>query len=331
MLENKIETFKNSIKKLNESNEKSKEDMNKVRQDYKIECEKVKSLSIKLQEEKEIIDEVKREHQNEIYHLTDDYKKIINTLKANIDQLKGSSAKEQGSLLDELQLNRNKVTNLEKQLNEAQKDIHTKDVLLKAEIMKVASLNSQISDLQRNIKFGSSNFEAERNELLKKIHDLTQSKDVLKAQYSELNARITELTKSNIGKDNLVNQQMEEQARTLRDLQLKTDEAEVEKEELFSKIQQLDQKIFSMKLDHENAIKELERKHSDEIFVKENQIEELKMEARLLGQKLSNTDKNNNSTEKELKNKDNEIVKLKQEIESLTERIRVMLAEIDKK
>ena len=67
------------------------------------------------------------------------------------------------------------------------------------------------------------------------------------------------------------------------------------------------------------------------IKIKESKIEELQMELRVMGQKFANSNKENNSSERELQIKDAEILKLKNEINSLTKRIKAMLGEIDSK
>ncbi|CAI2384879.1 unnamed protein product [Moneuplotes crassus] len=331
VVEKNLENSRGQCKRIGDANERTKSELQKLKQDYKIECEKTKSLQQKIRDEDARIANINKQHQEEMMKLRDEHKRMMDVLKDNMSKLKGNSAKEHGDLMSELQETRNKVKELEKIADNAQKDAHTKDVLLKAEKTKVDSLNTQVADLLRNIKNGSSNFDSERKELLEKIHELTKSKDVLKAQYSELNSRLTDLSQKNLSKEDQANRHMEELSRTINNLQLKIDEAESEKQELIDRIQQLDQKMFSTKCDHDNEIKELKRLHSDALSLREKKIEELQMEVRMMGQKLSSSDKATNSSEKEIRDKENEITKLKQEIESLTERIRVMLAEMDKK
>ena len=331
VLETQIDQHKNNAKRLNDLADKTKNDLDKVRKDYKIETEKVASLTEKLNDVKASIDDINKKHEREMMDVRNEYKVIIEELRNSLAKVKGNSAKEQDNLLEDLQKARNHIKDLEKQLIDAQKALDTKEILLKDQTNKIEELTESINYLKSNLKSGTSTFEAEKQDLLNQIKELNKSKDVLKAQYSELANRLKQITDEGLNKDQALSLQLEAQAKTVQSLNSKIEALKKEKDDLNAAIDHLNQRIFSQKLDHESQVKDLEFKHQQELGQKDERIQELQMEVRMMGQKLASSNKDNNSSERELNGKIEEINQLKKELGSLTERVRVLLGELDQK
>ena len=115
LLTKQVENSKSNSKRLSETNERLKNEITKIRQDYKTESEKVKALTQKLQDDKSVIDEVNKKHKLEMYEMEQKYKRMMDDLKESLAKVKGNSAKEQDNLIDELQECRAKIRELERQ------------------------------------------------------------------------------------------------------------------------------------------------------------------------------------------------------------------------
>ena len=250
--------------------------------------------------------------------LKKEYKSIIDGLKDSLAKFKGSSLKEQESHIDEIQQLRTKIREFEAEVNALKLQFNQKELLLKAEISKNDEITQQLNSIKDTLKSERNEFASEKEELLHRISDLTHAKDVLKAQYSELSSRLKQMADEGMDKDSAISKNNESYEKNIKILNAKIELLTKDIDKYKDSIEGLKQELNNQEIEFDQKIKNKEAeflsKLSDkDIIIKEKDtnIEDLKMELRVMGQKLSSSSKDSVSYEREIQLKESEIQQLK--------------------
>ena len=127
-----------------------------MKRDYKIETEKVTSLTQKYNDLKDTMEEnikqLKQDHFKEMDLQKKEYKTIIDDLRDSLAKIKGNSLKDQENHIDEIQQLRTKIREYETELNSFKILWNQKDLLLKSEISKNEEISQQLSSLKDTLK-----------------------------------------------------------------------------------------------------------------------------------------------------------------------------------
>ena len=256
---------------------------------------------------------------------------IINELKSTIANLKSSAAKEQDKMIDELHTLRSTVKDLENELTSARKLIESRDAVIKSNNLKIEDLTQEADILKSKIFGNNKDHSSEKKSILTQLDEANKAKDILKNQLSELNAQLAQMNQKELSKDELTNIKIQNLRDDIKSL-------ESQNQSLQATVNDLEQQMRGIKIDYDAKTKQLIEDHSISISQKDAKIDEIQSELRMLGQKLASSNKDQNQLDHKLVSKDtlisrlqNENDALQKEIQSLTDRIRLMLGEIDQK